>query len=109
MSTMTVNYAGRPIEQRESYCTSMLVGQYAICYAQPALVLLAVGCLYQAGVLDLDTTRLATVLGIAAVGGMLWEFSRRYYYLRLQPGNRVAMGYLLRIDDGHWACHCNVL
>jgi len=86
MTPMTVNYADRPIEQRESYCTSMLVGQYAIFLPAIALVLLAVGCLYQAGVLDLDTTRLATVLGIAAVGGMLWEFSRRYYYLRLQPG-----------------------
>lgn len=74
MTPMTVNYADRPIEQRESYCTSMLVGQYAIFLPAIALVLLAVGCLYQAGVLDLDTTRLATVLGIAAVGGMLWSF-----------------------------------
>ena len=55
MTPMTVNYADRPIEQRESYCTSMLVGQYAIFLPAIALVLLAVGCLYQAGVLDLDT------------------------------------------------------
>lgn len=86
MTPMTVSYADRPIEQRESYCASMLIGQYGIFLPAIALMLLVVGSLYQAGVMDLDTTRLATVIGIAAVGGMLWEFSRRYYYLRLQPG-----------------------
>lgn len=86
MTPMTVSYADKPKEQRESYCASMLMGQYGIFLPAIGLVLLIITFLYRASVLQLDTTRLATVIGIAAVGGMLWEFSRRYYYLRLKPG-----------------------
>lgn len=85
MTPMTVSYADKPKEQRESYCASMLMGQYGIFLPAIGLVLLIITFLYRASVLQLDTTRLATVIGIAAAGGMLWEFSRRYYYLRLKP------------------------
>jgi hypothetical protein len=82
---MTVSYADRPEERRERYCASMLVGQYWIFLPVVGLALAVIGVLYQLGMLQRHMTSFAAVIAVASLGGMLWEFSRRYYYLRFQP------------------------
>lgn len=82
---MTVCYADRPEEGRERYCASMLLGQYWIFLPVVGLALAVIGILYQLGLLQRHMTSFAAVIAVASLGGMLWEFSRRYYYLRLQP------------------------
>ena len=113
---MTVSYADRPDERRERYCASMLLGQYWIFLPVIGLALAVIGMLYQLGLLQRNMTSFAAVIAVASLGGMLWEFSRRYYYLRLQPkkvlhldicyASLMAVGLIaaasMRLSDMHW-------
>lgn len=82
---MTVSYADRPEERRARYCASMLVGQYWIFLPIVGLALAVIGVSYQLGLLQWHMTSFAAVIAVSSLGGMLWEFSRRYNYLRHQP------------------------
>jgi O-antigen/teichoic acid export membrane protein len=82
---MTVNCADRPAEQRARYCASMLFGQYWIFGPTIGVALAIMFLLYQFRVLQWQTMSFAAVVAAASLGVMLWEFSRRYYYLRLRP------------------------
>ena len=113
---MTVSYADRPEERRERYCASMLVGQYWVFLPVVGLALAVIGVLCQLGLLQRNMTSFAAVIAVASLGGMLWEFSRRYYYLQLQPrkvlrldicyASLMAVGLIAaasrNLSDMHW-------
>lgn len=86
ITPMTVSYADRPQDRRAAYGGSMLVGLYGVFgpVAVSSLVLLL--ALSYFGIIKHDSAQLLMILTIATLCGMLWEFSRRYHYLRLQPG-----------------------
>lgn len=91
VTPMTVSYTDRPVEQRHLYCLSVLIGQQCVVLPLLGLALVVIGVLHLCGALTWPMASFAAVIATASVGGMLWEFVRRYHYLNLQPTQALSL------------------
>ena len=88
---MTVNSADRPPDQKDLYCTSMLLGQWIGLLIITILFFLILIIIHQLNLIEENWFYFGIVIGLSSLCALLREFFRRYNYLKLQAAKVLML------------------